>query len=125
MKASEYIGSMFINVCYNFTPFLSQVTSFMVKAQPGLPGAFTVFGGASLFIGCTLLAMSYQDQQEMAHIPLIDMGEELQPQPPAQHQPEVPPQQNPQEKKEEEAKLLPEEVLNPPNVPGYAKQELS
>ena len=81
MKAQQHIGTMFINVCYNFTPFLSQVTSYIMAAQIPFPGAFTAFGGAVLFIGCTLLAMTYQDQQEMAHVPIVgtrevDMEEE-------------------------------------------------
>ncbi len=75
MKAQQHIGTMFINVCYNFTPFLSQVTAYMIGAQVEFPGAFTAFGGAVLFVGCTLLAMSYRDQQEMAHVPLIGTKE--------------------------------------------------
>jgi len=71
MRAHQHIGSMFINVCYNFTPFLSQVTAYMIGAQAGFPGGMTAFGGAILFVGCTLLAMNYQDQQEMAHIPTV------------------------------------------------------
>ena len=75
LKAGEHIGSMFINVCYNFTPFLSQVTAYLLGAQLAFPGAFTAFGGAILFVGCSLLAMSYQDQQEMAHVPLVGRKE--------------------------------------------------
>ena len=71
MKAQEYIGTMFINVCYNFTPFLSQVTSYLLGAQEEFPGSFTALGGAALFIGCTLLAMTYEDQQDLAHVPTV------------------------------------------------------
>eukprot|EP00826_Nyctotherus_ovalis_P028856 TRINITY_DN2274_c0_g1_i1.p3 TRINITY_DN2274_c0_g1~~TRINITY_DN2274_c0_g1_i1.p3 ORF type:complete len:109 (+),score=32.95 TRINITY_DN2274_c0_g1_i1:421-747(+) len=71
LRAQEKISPMFINVCYNFTPFLSQLVAYLLSAQTDFPGAFTAFGGAALFIGCTLLAMTYQDQQELAHIPLI------------------------------------------------------
>ncbi len=71
LQAQEYLGGMFINVCYNFTPFLSQVTAYLLSAQADFPGTFTAFGGAILFIGCTLLAMSYQDQQDMSHVPVV------------------------------------------------------
>lgn len=71
LRAQEKISPMFVNVCYNFTPFLSQLVAYLLSAQTDFPGAFTAFGGATLFIGCTLLAMNYQDQQEMAHVPLI------------------------------------------------------
>lgn len=75
IRAQKYISSMFVNVCYNFTPFLSQVTAYCLEAQNRFPGTFTALGGAALFIGCTLLAMNYQDQQEMAHVPLIGKPE--------------------------------------------------
>jgi len=71
LRAQEKISPMFVNVCYNFTPFLSQLVAYLLSAQEEFPGVFTAFGGAILFIGCTLLAMNYQDQQEMAHIPLL------------------------------------------------------
>lgn len=71
MKAQEYISTMFINVCYNFTPFLSQVTSYLIGAQDPFPGTFTALGGAALFVGCTLLSMTYEDQQDLAHIPTV------------------------------------------------------
>ncbi len=74
-QAQKHLGTMFVNVCYNFAPFLSQVTAYMISAQAEFPGAFTAFGGAILFIGCTLLAMNYQDQQEMAHIPTVGLKE--------------------------------------------------
>ncbi len=68
--AKENIGSMFVNVCFNFTPFLSQVVTFLLGVQP-FPGTFTTYGGACLFIGCTLLAMDYKDQKEIVSIPLL------------------------------------------------------
>jgi len=73
-KAKSYISPMFVDVCFNFTPFLSQCTSFMLDAQ-GMPGIWTTYGGAILFIGCTLLSMNYQDQKELAKVPLIGRPE--------------------------------------------------
>lgn len=70
MIAKENIGSMFVNVCFNFTPFLSQVVTFLLGKQE-FPGTFTTYGGACLFIGCTLLAMNYKDQKEVVSLPLI------------------------------------------------------
>ncbi len=96
LKAQEYIGSMFISVCFNFAPFTSQVTSYVIGAQAVLPGTFTALGGAALFIGCTLLSMNYQDQQYLAHIPIIG-------------------------KTEEEEAELPAEVMKPPIEPDYAQ----
>ena len=69
-KAKEFISPMFVDVCFNFTPFLTQVVTFLLGAQE-FPGIFTTYGGASLFVGCTLLAMNYQDQHELARVPLI------------------------------------------------------
>lgn len=69
-KAKEFISPFFVNVCYNFTPFISQCVTFILGAQD-MPGWLTVYGGASLFVGCTLLFMNYQDQREMAMIPWI------------------------------------------------------
>ena len=60
-----------MSVCYNFTPFLSQVTSYLLGAQIAFPGSFTAFGGACIFVGCTLLSMNYKDQQDLAHVPLV------------------------------------------------------
>ena len=71
VKAQEYLSTMFVSVCYNFTPFLSQVTAYLLGAQMAFPGTFTAMGGAVLFVGCTLLAMSYKDQEEMSRVPLI------------------------------------------------------
>ena len=70
MYAKENIGSMFVSVCFNFTPFLSQVVTFLLGAQ-AFPGTFTTYGGACLFIGCTLLAMDYKDQKDLVSVPLI------------------------------------------------------
>ena len=70
IMAKQYIGSMFVDVCFNFTPFLSQCLTFVLGVQ-AFPGLFTTYGGASLFIGCTLLAMNSQDQKDLASIPLI------------------------------------------------------
>lgn len=69
-KAKAYISPMFVDVCFNFTPFLSQVAAFLIEAQ-SFPGIWTTYGGAILFIGCTLLAMNYQDQKELTRVPLI------------------------------------------------------
>ncbi len=68
--AKENLGSMFVNVCFNFAQFLSQVTAFLMGLQ-AFPGVFTTYGGACLFIGCTLLAMDYKDQKEVVSVPLI------------------------------------------------------
>lgn len=103
LKAQEYIGSMFVNVCFNFTPFLSQVITFIIGAQTTFPGVFTAFGGAVLFIGCTLLAMNYQDQQEMAHVPVIELEDETD---------------------QKEIEMKPVEVMQMPINPGYSPEEL-
>lgn len=76
-RAKTYLGPMFVNVCYNFTPFLSQVVAFLIGAQT-FPGVWTTYGGASLFIGCTLLAMDYTDQNELAKVPLVGSSDESQ-----------------------------------------------
>ena len=74
--AKENISPLFVNVCFNFTPFLSQVTMFLMMPEIGVfPGTFTAIGGAALFIGCTLLAMDYKDQNEVAAAPLIGRRE--------------------------------------------------
>lgn len=62
---------MFVDVSFNFTPFLSQVVAYLLTIEQ-FPGTYTTYGGASLFIGCTLLSMSYKDQEELAKVPLID-----------------------------------------------------
>ncbi len=45
----------------------------------GFPGIWTTYGGAILFIGCTLLAMDYRDQKELARVPLIGRVEKDEP----------------------------------------------
>ena len=70
IRAKEYLSPMFVNVCFNFTPFLSQVVAFLIGVQT-FPGVWTTYGGACIFIGCTLLAMDYEDQIEVAKIPLV------------------------------------------------------
>lgn len=65
---------MFVNVCFNFAPFLSQVLTFLLGAQP-FPGTFTTYGGACLFVGCTLLAMDYKDQKAVVSVPLVGRNE--------------------------------------------------
>ena len=70
VRAKECLSPMFVNVCFNFTPFLSQVVAFLIGVQT-FPGTWTTYGGASLFIGCTLLAMSYEDQIDLAKVPLV------------------------------------------------------
>ena len=62
IKAAEYISPMFINTTFNTAPFLSQVTCYVLGVQ-GFPGTFTTYGGFWLFVGCTLVAMTYKDQQ--------------------------------------------------------------
>jgi drug/metabolite transporter (DMT)-like permease len=71
LKAKECIGDLFVNVSFNFAPFLSQVVSFLIGAQNTFPGTFTAFGGFTLFVGCTLLSMNYKDQEELVKAPLI------------------------------------------------------
>lgn len=68
--AKKNIGNMFVSVCFNFTPFLSQCTAFLLGVQQ-MPGTFTVLGGASLFVGCTMLSMDLQNQKEVVNLPLI------------------------------------------------------
>ncbi len=70
-KAKEYISPMFVDVCFNFAPFISQVVAFVTDAQKPFPGIWTTYGGAALFIGCTLLAMNYQDQKDLAKLPMV------------------------------------------------------
>ena len=77
-KAKSYISPMFVDVCFNFTPFLSQCAAFILGAQT-FPGIWTTYGGAILFVGCTLLAMNYQDQKELARVPLIGRVERDEP----------------------------------------------
>ena len=69
-RAKTYLSPMFVSVCFNFTPFLSQVTAFLIGVQV-FPGIWTTYGGACLFIGCTLLSMDYADQVDLAKIPLV------------------------------------------------------
>ena len=66
LRAQEYISPMFVNVCYNFTPFLSQLVAYLISAQIGFPGAFTAFGGAIPVIGCTLPSMNYPATHKMS-----------------------------------------------------------
>ena len=74
--AKEHISPLFVNVCFNFTPFLSQVTMLLLMPAMGVfPGTFTAIGGAALFIGCTLLAMDYKDQNEIAAASFIGRKE--------------------------------------------------
>ena len=77
-KAKTYISPMFVDVCFNFTPFISQCIAFLLNAQ-SFPGIWTTYGGAMLFIGCTLLAMNYQDQKDLAKVPLIGRVERDEP----------------------------------------------
>ncbi len=71
VRAKDFISPMFVDVSFNFAPFVSQVISFVVGAQQPFPGIWTTYGGATLFIGCTLLAMNYDDQKDLARLPLI------------------------------------------------------
>jgi len=95
LVAQRYVSGMFINICYNFIPFTAQMTAFVIGIQPELPGTFTFIGSVSLFIGCTLLSMSYQDHQYLSHVPLVA--------------------------KAEEGVELPDEVMRPPIEPDYAQ----
>lgn len=75
LLAKQYIGSMFVNVSFNFTPFISQVVTYVLGAQhKTFPGMFTAFGGFTLFLGCTFLSMDVRNQVELSKIPMI--GEE-------------------------------------------------
>jgi len=74
-RAKSYLSPMFVSVCFNFTPFLSQVVAFLIGVQT-FPGIWTTYGGACLFIGCTLLAMDYADQVELSKVPLIGKSED-------------------------------------------------
>ena len=51
---------MFVNTTFNTAPFLSQVTWYVIGVQ-GFPGTFTTYGGFWLFVGWTLVAMTYKD----------------------------------------------------------------
>jgi len=73
-RAKDYTSPMFVDVSCNFMPFLSQCVAFYMDVQ-NFPGIWTVYGGAALFIGCTLLAMKNQDQKELGKIPLIGRPE--------------------------------------------------
>ena len=70
IAAKENLSPMFVSVCFNFAPFLSQVVTFLMGVQ-AFPGIFTTYGGACLFVGCTLLAMDYTDQKDVVSLPLI------------------------------------------------------
>ena len=75
MIAKENIGSMFVSTCFNFAPFISQVFGCIFALQM-FPGLFTTYGGACLFIGCTLLNMDYNDQKDLVSIPMVGKMEE-------------------------------------------------
>lgn len=70
-RTKLYLSPLFINTCFNFVPFLSQVLTFLIGAQE-FPGAWTTYGGALLFLGCTLLSITHDDQAELARVPLIE-----------------------------------------------------
>ena len=70
-SAKEYLSPMFVDVSFNFTPFLSQVVAFLISAQPFFPGIFTTYAGACLFIGCTMLSMNAGDQKYLASLPFV------------------------------------------------------
>jgi len=70
IAAKENLSPMFVSVCFNFTPFLSQCVAYLMGIQP-FPGLFTTYGGACLFVGCTLLAMDYTDQKDVISLPLV------------------------------------------------------
>lgn len=95
LLAQQYVSGMFINVCYNFVPFMAQMTAYVLGAQTPMPGSFTFVGGVALFLGCTLLAMNYQDQQYLAHVPFINKGKE--------------------------GVEVPDDVMRPPIEPDYAQ----
>lgn len=64
IKSSEFISPMFVNTTFNTAPFLSQVTCYVLGVQ-GFPGSYTAYGGFWLFIGCTILSMTYQDHKDL------------------------------------------------------------
>ncbi len=70
MMAKDNIGSMFVDVCMNFVPFLTQVSGYLLGVQP-FPGAFTAYGAACLYVGCTLLAMTYGDRKALVTLPIV------------------------------------------------------
>ena len=69
-RTKLYLTPLFIHVCFNFVPFLSQVLVFLIGVQE-FPGMWTTYGGALLFLGCTLLSITHNDQMELARVPLI------------------------------------------------------
>lgn len=71
MKAKEFLSPLFVNVSYNFTPFISQVVAHLLGAQAAFPGKMTAFGGFVLFIGCTMLSMNFKNQNEIVKVPTI------------------------------------------------------
>jgi len=75
MAAKESIGSMFVNVGFNFAPFLAQIIGCALYLQP-FPYTFTIYGGIALFIGSTLLAMDYNDQKSLVSVPMIGKVQE-------------------------------------------------
>ena len=75
IKASEFISPMFVNTTFNAAPFLSQITCYILGVQ-GFPGSYTAYGGFWLFIGCTLLSMTYEDHKDMlSKFPFYSKGE--------------------------------------------------
>jgi len=73
-KSKDYISPMFVDVCINFMPFISQCFALYMNIQ-SFPSLWTTYGGAILFIGCTLLVMKNKDQKEIGKIPLIGRAE--------------------------------------------------
>lgn len=75
MVAREHIGAMFVSVGFNFAPFLAHVVGCVLDLQV-FPRTFTIYAGLCLFIGCTLLAMDFNDQKSITSVPMIGKIEE-------------------------------------------------
>jgi len=73
--AKVHLSPMFVSVCFNFVPFLSQVITFLLDAQL-FPGIWTTYGGACIFIGSILLSMGHKEQVEMSKVPLVGKTED-------------------------------------------------
>lgn len=69
-QAKTHLSPLFVSVSFNFVPFLSQVVAFLLGFQ-GFPGGWTTYGGACVFVGCTLLSMTHKEQAAVAKVPLI------------------------------------------------------
>ena len=67
---NKNLSPIFINVCLNFIPFLSHSFGFFIDVQD-FYGIWTTYGNVLLFVGCSILCMTYSDHLELGKIPLI------------------------------------------------------